>query len=177
VSTTATLTQRNADFAAHRFATGLHTMPVLKTIVIGCVDPRVEPSDVLGVRLGEAAVIRNVGGRVTPGLVQELAMLRKVTQAAGGDLGPGWELIVLHHTDCGITRLEGSPDLLAAFFDIDAERLGAKAINDPRVAVAVDIAALKADPSLPAGILVSGLVFDVATGLIETVVAPSLLRN
>jgi carbonic anhydrase len=66
---------------------------------------------------------------------------------------------------------------LAAFFDIDAERLGAKAINDPRVAVAVDVAALKADPSLPAGILVSGLVYDVATGLIETVVAPSLLRT
>jgi carbonic anhydrase len=177
VSTTATLTQRNADFAARRFQTGLHMMPLLKTIVIGCVDPRVEPSDVLGVELGEAAVIRNVGGRVTPALVQELAMLRKVTQAAGGDLGPGWELIVLHHTDCGITRLEGSPDLLVAFFDVDTERLGAKAINDPRAAVAVDAAVLKADPSLPGEIVVSGLVYDVATGLIETVVAPSPLRN
>jgi carbonic anhydrase len=152
-------------------------MPLLKTIVIGCVDPRVEPSDVLGVQLGEAAVIRNVGGRVTPALVQELAMLRKVTQAAGGDLGRGWELIVLHHTDCGITRLEGSPDLLVAFFDVDTERLGAKAINDPRAAVAVDAAVLKADPSLPGEIVVSGLVYDVATGLIETVVAPSPLRN
>jgi carbonic anhydrase len=177
VSTTATLTQRNADFAARRFQTGLHMMPLLKTIVIGCVDPRVEPSDVLGVELGEAAVIRNVGGRVTPALVQELAMLRKVTQTAGGDLGPGWELIVLHHTDCGITRLEGSPDLLVAFFDVDTERLGAKAINDPRAAVAVDAAVLKADPSLPGEIVVSGLVYDVATGLIETVVAPSPLRN
>jgi carbonic anhydrase len=152
-------------------------MPLLKTIVIGCVDPRVEPSDVLGVELGEAAVIRNVGGRVTPALVQELAMLRKVTQAAGGDLGPGWELIVLHHTDCGITRLEGSPDLLVAFFDVDTERLGAKAVNDPRAAVAVDVAVLKADPSLPGEIVLSGLVYDVATGLIETGVAPSPLRN
>jgi carbonic anhydrase len=131
-------------------------MPLLKTIVIGCVDPRVESSDVLGIALGEAAVLRNVGGRVTPPLVQELTMLRKVTQAAGGDLGPGWELIVLHHTDCGITRLEGSPDLLAAFFDVETERLRAKAINDPRAAVAVDVAALKADPSLPGGIGGSG---------------------
>ena len=63
-------------------------MPRLKTIVIGCVDPRVAPNDVLSFELGDAAAIRNVGGRVTPALVQELAMLRKVTQAAGGDIGP-----------------------------------------------------------------------------------------
>jgi carbonic anhydrase len=150
-------------------------MPRLKTIVIGCVDPRVAPNDVLSFELGDAAAIRNVGGRVTPALVQELAMLRKVTQAAGGDIGPEWEFIVLRHTDCGITRLEGSPELLAAFFDVEEDRLEAKAVNDPRAAVAVDVAALKADPSLPAGVLVSGLVYDVATGLVETVVAPSVL--
>jgi carbonic anhydrase len=171
------LTQRNADFAAHRFATGLRLMPRLKTIIIACVDPRVEPSDVLGVELGEAAVIRNVGGRVTPALLRELVMLRTVTQVAGGELGPGWELIVLHHTDCGITRLEHSPELLATFFDTDEEQVAAKAITDPRASVAIDVAALKAEPSLPGEIVVTGLVYDVATGHIETILAPSFLRT
>ena len=177
MSTVESLTERNADFAAHRFPTGLRLMPQLKTIVIGCVDPRVDPSDVLGIKLGETAVIRNVGGRVTPGLLQELIMLRKVTQAMGGDIGPGWEFIVLHHTDCGITRLDSSPELLAPFFDVGEGQLEAKAVSDPRTAVAVDVAALKAEPSLPGEIIVSGLVYDVATGHVETVVAPSPLRS
>jgi carbonic anhydrase len=77
----------------------------------------------------------------------------------------------------GITRLQGSRDPLAACFAVDTERLRAKAINGPPAAVAVDVAALKADPSLSGGIVVSGLVYDIATGLIETVVAPSPLRT
>ncbi|WP_425343349.1 carbonic anhydrase [Pseudofrankia saprophytica] len=35
-------------------------------MVVGCVDPRVDPTHVLGLEQGEAAVIRNVGGRITP---------------------------------------------------------------------------------------------------------------
>jgi carbonic anhydrase len=57
-----TLTGRNTDFAANRFSPGLRLMPSLKTIVIGCVDPRVDPNAVLGVAPGEVGTIRNVGG-------------------------------------------------------------------------------------------------------------------
>ena len=168
---TETLTGRNSDFAEKRFAAGLRMMPSLKTIVIGCVDPRVDPTDVLGTEPGEVAAIRNVGGRITPAAVEELVMLRAVTQAAGGDLGPGWELVILHHTDCGITRLEGRPEMLAAYFDVEESGLAAQAVGDPGVAVAHDVAVLRAEARL-AGVRVSGLVYDVATGLVETVVAP-----
>ncbi|HEU5294411.1 MAG TPA: carbonic anhydrase, partial [Burkholderiaceae bacterium] len=60
------LVQRNATFAAGRAFKGLPfpANPALR--VIGCVDSRVEPSDVLGLKLGEAVVMRNIGGRVTP---------------------------------------------------------------------------------------------------------------
>ena len=85
----ATLTQGNADFATHRFASGLRIIPSLKLFVIGCVDPRVDPTQVLGIDLGQAAVIRNIGGRVTAGVLKELALLRKLTQAAGGDFDRG----------------------------------------------------------------------------------------
>jgi carbonic anhydrase len=165
------LTTRNKDFAAARFTAGLRMMPSLKTIVIGCVDPRVDPIEVLGAEAGEIAVIRNVGGRVTPGVRREIAMLRKVTQAAGGDLGPGWELIVLHHTDCGITRLVDQPELLSAFLEVDENRLTDQAVPDPRAAVALDVAALRAETAVP-GVSVSGLVYDVTTGVVETVVEP-----
>ncbi|HEY0690471.1 MAG TPA: carbonic anhydrase [Kribbella sp.] len=165
------LTIRNKDFAAGRFTTGLRMMPSLKTIVIGCVDPRVDPIEVLGAEAGEIAAIRNVGGRVTPGVRREIAMLRKVTQAAGGDLGPGWELIVLHHTDCGITRLVDQPELLSAFLEVDENQLADQAVTDPRAAVALDVAALRAETSVP-GVTVSGLVYDITTGVIETIIEP-----
>ena len=172
-----TLTSRNADFAQHRFVPGASMMPALQTIVIGCADPRVDPAHVLGLANGDALVIRNVGGRFTPGTLQIMATLRAIAQAEGTAPGPGWNLIVLQHTDCGITRLGGQPELLAATFGIDQADLPAKAVSDPRAAVAVDVAAIKGNPFLPADFIVSGLVYDVRTGLIETVVAPSLLRE
>jgi carbonic anhydrase len=176
MDTLSTLLQRNADFAT-RLPTGLTIVPRLRTLLIGCVDPRVDPADVFGLELDDAAIIRNVGGRVTPGVVEEIAMLRKVTQSAGGDMGAGWDLVVLHHTQCGITRLGGEPAMLASFFGVTEEELPEKAVKDPHAAVAVDVAALKASPSLAGGFLVSGLVYDVQTGLVEIVVKPALLRE
>lgn len=175
--TVTTLTSRNADFAQHSFVPGASMMPELKTIVIGCADPRVDPAHVLGLADGEALVIRNIGGRITPATLQTMATLRAIAQAEGAAPGSGWNLIVLQHTDCGITRLSGQPELLASTFGIDEADLPAKAVSDPRAAVAVDVAAIKDNPFLPAEFIVSGLVYDVRTGLIEIVVAPSLLRE
>ena len=105
-----------------------------------------------------------------------MAMLRIVAKANGGEIGQGWNLIGLHHTDCGITCLAHSPELLAKHFVVAPGDLDDLAIADPHKAVAVDVAALKANPLLPGGFLVSGLVYDVASGRIELVVPPALLR-
>ena len=171
------LIARNAGFAQHGFLPGAAMMPALNTMVIGCVDPRVDPAHVLGLASGEALVIRNIGGRYTPAALQTMATLRTIAEVEEATPGPGFNLIVLHHTDCGITRLGGHPELLATLFGIDQADLAAKAVNDPRAAVAVDVAAIKDNPFLPADFIVSGLVYDVRTGLIETVAAPSLLRE
>jgi carbonic anhydrase len=172
-----TLTARNADFARHGFDVGASMMPALQTMVIGCVDPRVDPAHVLGLANGDALVIRNVGGRFTPAVLQTMATLRAIAVVEGGAPGPGWNLVVLQHTDCGITRLGGQPDLVAGGFGIDPADLPSKAVGDPRAAVAVDVAEIKANPFLPADFIVSGLVYDVRTGLVETVVAPAKLRD
>jgi carbonic anhydrase len=55
--------------------------------------------------------------------------------------------------------------------------LKAKAVADPRTAVAVDVDALRAVPALPGQWLISGLVYDVASGLIEISVPPAPIRN
>jgi carbonic anhydrase len=172
-----TLTARNADFAGNGFSADLKMLPSAKTMVIGCVDPRVDPMDILKLKPGEAAVIRNVGGRINPALLETLALLRTVSKAAGQEVGVGWNLIVLHHTDCGIVGCyRHAPGLLARYMGVPPDSLDGLAVTDPYQAVAIDVAALKANPLLPGGFTVSGLVYDVANGRIQTVVAPTLLR-
>jgi len=173
----ATLTERNRDFAAHRFAPGLSIMPTLRTIIIACVDPRVDPAHVLGLAVGEAVVLRNVGGRITPATAESIALLGAIARVDGGRPGPEWNLVVLQHTDCGIARLARFPALLAGHFGVATDELAAKAVADPRAAVAVDVAALRANSALPGDFLVSGLVYDVATGLLDTVVPLAPLRG
>ena len=92
------LLERNQDFASHQFPKDLPLMPTLRAMIIGCVDPRVDPALVLGLKLGEAVVIRNVGGRITPGTLQTMGMLNRVAQVGGGNQAGEFHLIVLQHT-------------------------------------------------------------------------------
>ena len=103
-----TLIERNQEFAAHHFPKDLPLMPTLRAIIIGCVDPRVDPAHVFGLGPGEAIVIRNVGGRITPATLETMGMLGRIAQGEGGPPA-GFHLVVLHHTQCGIAHLEGHP--------------------------------------------------------------------
>jgi len=179
------LLERNQVFAAQQSAAGTlmpslpQALPNVKAIIIGCADMRVDPAHVLGIKPGEAVVMRNLGGRITPGLLEQLRLLGRIGQIAGEIAGGGGEfhLIVLQHTDCGITRLAGDPAMLTHYFQIKEGELKSKAVTDPRAAVAVDVALLRTIPALPGGWLVSGLIYNVATGLVEVVVAPAPIRN
>jgi carbonic anhydrase len=179
------LLQRNREFAAQQSAEGIlmpslpRAMPKVKAIIIGCADMRVDPAHVLGIKPGEAVVLRNIGGRITPGLLEQLGLLGRIGEVAGEFPGGGGEfhLVVLQHTDCGMTRLAGDPAKLAHYFQIQEGDLKTKAVTDPRAAVAVDVAALRAIPALPGAWLISGLVCDVATGLVEIVVPPTPIRT
>ncbi|HUC57913.1 MAG TPA: carbonic anhydrase [Streptosporangiaceae bacterium] len=156
------LVRRNAAFAATGAFAGLR-FPASGTLqVLGYVDSRVDPSDVLGLKLGDAVVMRNIGGRITPAALRSWALLGRLSQGQQ----PGGLLVILQHTDCGIRRLADYPEQLAAFL-IRAGELDGKAVGDPYAAVRIDAAIAR--HALPPGRLVSGLVYDVATGLIEIV--------
>jgi carbonic anhydrase len=173
--------KRNKEFAAGGSAARElmpRALPMVKAIIIGCADMRVDPAYVLGIKPGEAVVMRNIGGRITPGLLEQLALLGKIGGAAGAVAGGGGEfhLIVMQHTDCGITYLGDEPSMLSRYFQIKEEELKNKKVTDPRGAVALDVALLRSIPALPAEWLISGLVYDVATGLAEIVVPPTPIR-
>ena len=118
--------ERNRVFSAQQSAAATlmpslpRALPNVKAVIIGCADMRVDPADILGTGPGDAVVMRNIGGRITPGLLEQLGMLGRIGQVARELPGGGGEfhLIVLHHTDCGITRLTGDPAMLANYFQI-----------------------------------------------------------
>ncbi len=170
-------TRRNAQFAAAGFSAGLTINPSGNMMVVCCVDPRVDPTRVLGLEQGEAAVIRNVGGRITPATLRTMAMLGKVGQAnSDGRPAGDWNLVILHHTDCGMTDLASFPELLADYFEIPTHELDAKAVGDPVASVRVDVGIIEREIRA-SGFLVSGFVYNVATGLVETVVAPTPVHS
>src|SRR3984957_1789867 len=158
--------ERNKDFAAQQSAAGTlmpslpRAMPNVKAIIIGCADMRVDPAHVLGIKPGEAVVMRNISGRITPGLLEQLGMLGRIGEVAGAIPGGGGEfhLIVLQHTNCGITYLGSETAMLTRYFQMPEGELKNKKVTDPRAAVAIDVALLRAIPALPGEWLVSGLV-------------------
>src|SRR5215831_16021528 len=129
------LLERNQVFAAQQSAAGTlmpslpQALPNVKAIIIGCADMRVDPAHILGIKPGEAVVMSNIGGRITPGLLEQLGLLGRIGQIAGETLGGGGEfhVIILQHTDCGITRLAGDPAMLARYFQMEEGELKSKA--------------------------------------------------
>src|SRR5580693_8146844 len=179
------LLERNKQFAAQQSAAGTlmpslpAALPNVKAIIIGCADMRVDPAHILGIKPGEAVVMRNIGGRITPELLEQLGLLGRIGEVAGKIPGGGGEfhIMVLQHTDCGITRLAGDPAMLAHYFQIQEGEVKKKVVTDPRAAVAGDVALLRGIPALPGEWLISGLVYDVTTGLVEIVVPPAAIRT
>jgi carbonic anhydrase len=177
MTTPTDLVQRNSLFANLHWESDVSINPSGSFMVIGCVDPRVDPTYVLGIEQGEAGVIRNVGGRVTPATLKTLGMLQRVGAAnATGPRTGDWNLVVMHHTDCGMTDLAAFPDLLAEYFEIPESDLPSKSVSDPFDSVRVDTDVLL-HTLRGTDFFVSGLVYDVATGMVQIVVPPTPLTG
>jgi carbonic anhydrase len=171
------LLERNEQFAAgHR--PGMATIPRLRTCVVACPDPRVDPAQVLGLELGDAAVVRAAAGRISPIVLQQLLFLQ-ATGAAQGAGDTAFELILMQHTDCGIRHFTGPEQRegLAAFLGCAVDELEQKSVSDPYQAIRVDIETLAANPLLPDSLSVTGLVYDVDSGRVELVERRSPLRG
>lgn len=172
---TQTLVDRNPEFARRFDQGGLTIPPRESTLIVTCLDARVDPAHFLGLELGDAFVIRNVGGRITEEVVEQVAVLLALAVAAGGS---PFEVAVIHHTDCGTARFT-DPDLrrrLAVAARISVSAVEALATTDPRVSVRRDLDRLRAAQALPDDLVVAGYVYDVTNGLLETVSEPGLLR-
>jgi carbonic anhydrase len=169
-----TALERNRAFAAAGGHIGAVVFPALRLFVITCLDPRVDPAHVLGLGLSDAIVVRNVGGRVTPEVINDVAFIGQISESVLPD-GPLFEVAVIHHNQCGTGALADDTfrRRYAERIGADEETLREHAVLDPAVTVARDVERLRTAPQLSPRIGISGHVYDVVTGLVETLLPAS----
>jgi carbonic anhydrase len=162
---------RNRAFAAAGGHEGAVVFPHLRLFVITCLDPRVDPAHVLGLDLSDAIVVRNVGGRVTPEVISDVAFIGQIAESVLPE-GPLFEVAVIHHSQCGAAALADD-----TFRRRYAERIGAEestlrehAVIDAAATVTRDVERLRSAPAISPRVTASGHVYDVLTGLVKTVI-------
>ncbi len=175
MSDLATLYERNAAFAAGFDQGDLPIKPGLSTLILTCVDARVDPAHYAGLDLGDALTLRNVGARVTDAVGLEVAMLWALMSMASGTT-PEIELVIIQHTQCGMARfaLPEVAEKVTARFGTSAvvETYGIPDLNET---LAGDVERLRSNPTVPRELKVSGHIYDIATGRLSEVVSTQTL--
>lgn len=153
----------NRAYAAGFGAGAAPREPARRLLVLTCMDARIDTLAVLGLSIGDAHVLRNAGARVSDDVIRSILVssrLLGVTQVA-----------VMHHTGCGMASIS-QRDVNVLLADIAEEHLeffDLLAIEDQQQALRDDVEAVRSSPLL-SDLEVAGLIYDVATGLVERVV-------
>ncbi len=169
MSATDRLIENNASYAAAFDRADLPLPPASGVAVIACMDARLNVYGALGLREGDAHVIRNAGGVVTDDVIRSLVISQRL-------LGTR-EVILIHHTDCGMLTFRDDvvkdqiadevgirpPFALEAFGDLEAD-------------VRQSIARVRSSPFLPHREQVRGFVYEVDTGRLRGVDGRSQLQ-
>ncbi len=162
MSTTDDLLANNESYVASFDKGDLPLPPARKTAVVACMDARLNVYAILGLGEGDAHVIRNAGGAVTDDTIRSLAISQRL-------LGTE-EIILIHHTECGM--LTFTDDELRAAIEKDTgirPEWAAEAFPDLDADVRQSIARIKASPFVPSKDSVRGFVYEVETGRLREV--------
>jgi carbonic anhydrase len=141
---------------------GIPGRPSKHIAVVACMDARMSVAPMLGMRDGEAHVLRNAGGVVTDDVVRSLAISQRL-------LGTR-EIMLIHHTDCGMqtTTEDGFKRAVEAETGIRPP-WAVESFGDAEQDVRQSIARLMASPFIPHKDAIRGFVFDVDTGKLNEV--------
>jgi carbonic anhydrase len=162
VSTTDELLRNAESYAAGFDQRDLPIPPARKLAVLACMDARLNPYAVLGLREGDAHIIRNAGGVVTDDEIRSLAISQRL-------LGTE-EIILIHHTDCGMLTFTDDEFKRSVQDDVGIKpQWAAEAFPDLDEDVRQSIARIQASPFIPRKDSVRGFVYEVATGRLREV--------
>ena len=118
----------------------------------------------LGLKPGDAKILRNAGGRVTDDVLRTLVLAVHL-------LGVERVLLVAH-TDCRMTKVTDDDvhAVIAADSGLDTRSLDFHTISDQGATLARDVQRIRSSPYLPSGLTVAGAIYDVRSGRVEVVV-------
>jgi carbonic anhydrase len=162
MSVTDELLQNNAAYAESFDKGNLSLPPARGVAVVACMDARLDVHKILGLEEGDAHVIRNAGGVITDDEVRSLAISQRL-------LGTR-EIILIHHTDCGM--LTFSDDELKAQIQDDVgmkPHFSLESFSDLEEDVRQSIRRIQANPFIPHTESVRGFIYEVETGRLREV--------
>ena len=153
----------NAAAYAEEFDKGeLPLPPGRRVAIVACMDARLNPYGLLGLREGDAHVIRNAGGVITDDEIRSLAISQRL-------LGTE-EIMLIHHTDCGMLTFNDDDFRRQVQSDTGIKpEWPAEAFDDLEGDVRQSIARIKASPFIPNKENVRGFVYEVETGRLREV--------
>lgn len=150
---------------AQRFAlTGLPAVAACGLAVVTCMDSRIEPLQMLGLRPGDAKILRNAGARVTDDVLRTLVLAVHLLGVR--------RILVVPHLKCRMSA-QDEADVHAAIFaasGIDTRSLELRPSPDVAATLRADVQRIRSSPYLPKDLAVGGVVYDVDTGRLERVI-------
>jgi carbonic anhydrase len=154
----------NAEAYSASFEKGdLPLPPAKKIAIVACMDARLDPYKLLGLQEGDAHVIRNAGGVVTDDEIRSLAISQRL-------LGTE-EIILIHHTDCGMLTFTDDAFRRSVQDDVGIKpEWAAESFADLDEDVRQSIGRIEASPFVPRKDRIRGFVYDVETGRLREVV-------
>jgi carbonic anhydrase len=162
MSSTDDLLANNEAYAASFDKGSLPMPPGRKVAVVACMDARLDPAGALGLQEGDAHVIRNAGGVVTDDAIRSLAISQRL-------LGTE-EIILIHHTDCGMLTFTDDDFKRSIEEDTGIKpEWAAESFGDLDGDVRQSIARIKASPFVPRKDAIRGFVYEVETGRLREV--------
>jgi carbonic anhydrase len=154
---------RNNASYAQQFKGPLPLPPSKGTAVVACMDARLNVYAILGLNEGESHVIRNAGGVVTDDEIRSLAISQRLLGTT--------EVILIHHTDCGMLTFTDDQFKRAIQDETGIKPpWSAESFTSLEEDVRQSAARIKASPFVPHKDAIRGFVFDVATGKLNEVV-------
>ncbi|MEU3169179.1 carbonic anhydrase [Streptosporangium sp. NPDC006930] len=147
----------NEEFSATFTDTELTGRAARGLAVVTCMDSRIDPLGLFGLKPGDAKILRNAGARVTDDVLRTLILAVNLLGVE--------RVLVMPHTDCGMAKVtDDEVHAITARRGVDTRSLDFHTVPDQDAALRHDLVRIRTTPFLPAGMPVGGAVYDVRTG-------------
>ena len=157
------LREANQEFVEQFVPEGLSGRAVRGLAIVTCMDSRIAPLAIVGMKPGDAKILRNAGARVTEDVLRTLVLATHLLGVT--------RVLVMPHTDCRMAS-GSEPEIHKAIFDasgVDTRSMEIRTVNDQRAALELDLVRLQTYPLLPKELQVAGGFYDVTTGKLDLI--------